>query len=162
VSAKPDVFHIDSVVIHAPKINNDSLVYTLDIHFLERPGSFWSYYDQETGSIIVEFLDAQVVAPEVKFSRGLPFLGFKVRKMSSEMALTRETSRVSVTVDRGSNQNQFWNNDVRLVGASTVRVIIWKEKAVPQKGREKKSRFIAISVGVSALVVFAIIAFFTL
>lgn len=161
-NAWSDVYHVDSVRVLAPKINNDSLVYTLDIHFLERPGPFWSYYDPETGSLIVEFLDAQVFAPEVKFSRGLPFRGFKVRNMNSEMALTKLISRFLVSVDRGGKEDLFWNSDVRLVGESTVRIIIWKEKAVPEKTGVKKARAIAISVGLSALVVFAVIALLTL
>jgi hypothetical protein len=163
MNAWSDAFHIDSVRINAPKIANDSLVYTLDIHFHEHPAPFWSYYEEETGSLIVEFLDAQVVAPEVKVAKGLPFVGFKVRNMNSEMALTKLISRLTVTVDRGSKEDQFWNNDVRLVGTSMVRIIIWKEKAAPEKNiGQKKSRVIAISVGVSTLVAFAIIALIAL
>jgi hypothetical protein len=157
-----DVFHIDSVRINAPKILNDSLIYTMDIHFLEHPGPFWSYYDQENGMIVVEFLDAQIHAPVVKFSKGMPFLGFKVRKAESEMALTRAVSRVTVYVDRGQGKGQFWNNDTRLVNNSTVRLIIWKEKAAPERSKGKKSRVIAISLGASVLVLFAVVAIFTL
>lgn len=157
-----DVFHIDSVRINAPKILNDSLIYTMDIHFLEHPGPFWSYYDQANGMIVVEFLDASVLAPPVKFARGMPFLGFKVRKAQSEMALTRVVSRVTVYVDRGQNGERFWNNDTRLVGNSTVRIVIWKEKTAHEKIKGKKSRVVAISVGASVLVLFIVIAIFAL
>jgi hypothetical protein len=161
-SAWSDIFHIDSVRINAPKIHNDSLIYTMDIHFLERPGSFWSYYDATNGTIVIEFLDALIVALPVKIPQGMPFLWFKVRKMDSEMALTKVASRINVTIDRGPSGGQFWNNDVRLVGNSTIRVIIWKEKAAPNKIREKTSRTVAITVGASALVVFAVIALIAL
>jgi hypothetical protein len=157
-----DIYHIDSVRINAPKIHNDSLIYTMDIHFLERPASFWSYYDAATATIVIEFLDALIISLPVKIPQGMPFLWFKVRKMDTEMALTKVASRINVTVDRGQNGQQFWNNDVRLVGNSTVRVIIWKEKAAPDKVRKKTSRTVAITVGASALVVFAVIALIAL
>jgi hypothetical protein len=157
-----EIFHIDSVRINAPKIYNDSLIYTMDIHFLERPGSFWSYYDAATATIVIEFLDALIISLPVKIPQGMPFLWFKVRKMDTEMALTKVASRINVTVDRGQYGQQFWNNDVRLIGNSTVRVIIWKEKAAPDKVRKKTSRTVAITVGASALVVFAVIALIAL
>jgi hypothetical protein len=157
------VYHIDSVRIDAPRINNDSLVYTMDIHFHERPGPFWSYYDPETGSVIIEFIDAEVLAPEVRIAKGLPFMGFKVRKTESEMALTKVVSRATVGLDRGPGGEQLWNNDVRLLGESALRLIIWKEKADPgKKVGHKKSHGIAISVGISVLLLCAVIAYFTL
>jgi hypothetical protein len=161
--AKSDLFRIDSVKINAPAIHGDSLIYTLDIHFLDRPGPFWSYYDPDAGSIIVEFFDAQIHAPDVKFPKGMPFLGFRVKNMETEMALTKVLSRVTLTVDKGPAGDQFWNNDVRLAnGNSMVRVIIWKEKAAPLKSKRKTSRIIAITVGTSVLLVFAAIAYLTL
>jgi hypothetical protein len=162
-TAWPDVYmHIDSVRVNAPKIHNDSLIYTIDIHFLERPGSFWSYYDTSSGLIVIEFLDAHVLAPPVKFARGMPFLDFKVKITESEMALTKQVSRVMVSVDRGLGGELFWDNDVRLANNSTVRLVIWKEKASQDKVRKIRSRTISITVGVSLLVVFAVLAVFVL
>jgi hypothetical protein len=161
-SAWSDVFHLDSVRIEAPRILKDSLIYTMDVHFLERPGSFWSYYDPGTGSIIIEFLDAQIQSSEVNLPKGLPFLEFRVRRMESQMALTKEVSRVYVTIDRGEHGEQVWNNDVRLVNNSMVRIVIWKEMAPSHKSIAKKSRTIAITVGTFVLVIFGVVAFFTL
>ena len=134
---RADIFHIDSVKINAPIIRQDSLIYTLDMYFLDRPGSFWSYYDQTTGSITIEFIDAQIFAPQVTFPKGMPFLGFRVRNAESGMALTKEVSHVSVTVDKGPRGDQFWNNDVRLVNNSVVRVVIWKEKIIQENAAAK-------------------------
>jgi hypothetical protein len=161
-SAWPDVYQIDSVRINAPNIQNDSLIYTLDVRFRDHPGPFWSYYDQGSGMIVIEFLDAQIIAPLVRFPKGMPFLGFKVRKAESEMSLTRAVSRVTIYVDRGPNGEQFWNNDVKLANNSTVRVVIWKEKTATDKGRVRKTRAVAISVGASVLVLFVIIAIIAL
>jgi hypothetical protein len=78
------------------------------------------------------------------------------------MALTKEISRVSVTVDRGGKADQFWSNDVRPAGASTVCIVIWKEKAPVVNYTHKKSRIVTISIGISTLLVFAAIALITL
>jgi len=161
--AKVEVYRIDSVRINAPEIHGDSLIYTLDIHFLDHPGSLWSYYDPDAGAIIIEFFDAEIRAPAIRFPKGMPFLGFRVNNTESEMALTKVLSRLTLTVDKGPAGDQFWNNDVRVVpGNSMVRAIIWKEKAPPKKAKHKTSRVIALTVGVTVLLVFAVIAYFTL
>jgi hypothetical protein len=159
--ARPDVFHIDSVRMDAPKIQNDSLIYTLDIHFHEIPGLFWSYYDQDHNMIVVEFLDAQIISPPVGFPKGMPFLWFKVKTAVSEMALTKAVSRITVGIDSGPNGDQFWNTNVRLYGNYTVRIVIWKEKAAPVKPKKGKFRVIAISVGASLVALVAVIAAIT-
>jgi hypothetical protein len=134
----------------------------MDVHFLERPGPFWSYYDPGSSSIIIEFLDAQIHSPELNLPKGLPFLEFRVRRMESQMALTKEVSRVCVTIDRGEHDDQVWSNDVRLVNNSTVRIVIWKELARSHNSNAKKSRIIAFTIGSFVLLMFGVVAFFTL
>lgn len=133
--------YIDSVALcSAPTIRNDSLIYTLDIHFRAAPKHFWSYHDDQYEAVVVEFLDVQIEAPYVELPAASPLKSFKVKNMETKMALTGVKSDVVIGLDPGAQKDQRWDGDVIMVNANTVRVTIWKKMTLYQDILKKEKR----------------------
>lgn len=158
--AAADIFHIDSIRVNAPQIHNDSIIYTLDIYFFEKPPKFFSYYDNDSGVVNIEFMDAQIVVSPIKIPKGVPFLGLKAKSMESGMAITKQETRVLLLVDKGEKKDQLWNCDASLGQKNSLRVTIWKEKKHANKIAQRKIRVIAVVSGVSLVIVLAAAAVF--
>ncbi len=153
-----DIFHIDSVRVNAPKIRNDSLIYTLDIYFFEKPPKFFSYYDDDSGTVNIELLDAQVIVPAIRLPKGVPFLGFKTKKMDSDMSITKQVTKVFLAVDKGERRDQLWNSDAKLGQKNSLRITIWKEKNQEQRVAQRKTRVWAIVGSVTIVAALAVVA----
>ena len=139
------MFHVDSVrLCSAPTIRGDSLFYTLDCYFREKPTNYWSYYDNFLNAVVIEFIDHLLLVPEVSFPHESPFKDFKVRAVETKMALSGVMTRMVIRLDKGPANERLWNYNVTLNNSTALRITIWKKMGSHQKkmAKEKRARFI--------------------
>lgn len=160
------MFHVDSVrLCSAPLVRGDSLFYTLDCYFQEKPANYWSYYDNFLHAVVIEFIDHLLLVPEVTFPHESPFKNFKVKAVETKMALSGVMTRMVFLLDKGPAGERLWNYNVTLYNSTTLRITIWKKMESRQEkiAREKKTRFItsfiiglsfSIAIAVTGIIVF--------
>ena len=160
------LFHIDSMQLcSAPTVRGDSLFYTLDCYFQEKPANYWSYYDNPLNAVVIVFIDNLLITPEVSFPVESPFKGFKVRAVETKMALSGVMTRMVFILDKGPSSEKVWNYYVTLRNSTTLRITIWKKMGSYQEtlAREKKARFLtsffvglslSLAIAVTGIVIF--------
>jgi hypothetical protein len=158
LDACSEIVSIDSVALcRAPAIRNDSLIYTLDMHFRVPPKYFWSYYDDERASVVAEFLAIQIDAPYVEFPPSGPVRSLKVKNMETRMTLNGMKSQIIIAMDQKEGQKQVWVSDMGLLPDGTVRLTIWK-KMEPRPAVSKKKNSTILYTGISfALVLVGVV-----
>jgi hypothetical protein len=163
------MFHVDSVrLCSAPTVRGDSLFYTLDCYFQEKPTNYWSYYDNFLNAVIIEFIDKLLLVPEVTFPHESPFKNFKVKAVETKMALSGVMTRMVIRLDKGPANEKLWNYAMTLHNSTTLHITIWKKLESHQEkvAREKKKRFVtSFIIGLSfslAIAVTGIIVFLNL
>jgi fumarate reductase subunit C len=160
------MFHVDSVRFSsAPSIRSDSLFYTLDCYFQEKPANYWSYYDNLLNAVVIEFIDNLLLIPEVKFPHTSPFKDLKVKAVETQMALSKVMTRMVFILDKGPASKNLWNYNVTLHNGTTLRVTIWKKMESYQlkMAKEKRTRFftsfiiglsLSLAIAVTGIIVF--------
>jgi hypothetical protein len=163
------MFHVDSVrLCSAPTIRGDSLFYTLDCYFQEKPANYWSYYDNLLNAVVIEFIDHLLMVPEVSFPHDSPFKDFRAKVVETQMALSGVMTRMVIRLDKGPANEKLWNYAMTLRNSTTLRITIWKKMESHQEkmAREKKARFVtSFIIGLSfslAIAVTGIIVFLNL
>jgi hypothetical protein len=163
------MFHIDSVrLCSAPSIHGDSLFYTLDCFFQEKPANYSSYYDNLLNAVVIEFIDNLLITPEVSFPAESPFKDLKIRAVETKMALSGVMTRMVFILDKGPSKEMVWNYNVTLHNHTALRITIWKKMESYQErmAQEKKAHFfMSFFVGLSlslAIVAAGIIIFLNL
>jgi hypothetical protein len=163
------MYHVDSMrLCSAPTVRGDSLFYTLDCYFQEKPVNYWSYYDNFLNAVVIEFIDNLLMVPEVTFTHDSPFKNFKVKAVETKMALSGVMTRMVFLLDKGQAGERLWNYNVTLRNSTILRITIWKKMVSHQEkmSREKKARFVtSFIIGLSfslAIAVTGIIVFLNL
>jgi hypothetical protein len=160
------VFHIDSVrLCSAPTIRNDSLFYTLDCYFQERPVNYLSYYDGPLNAVVIEFIDRLLLMPEVIFPHDSPFKDLKVKAVETKMALSGVMTRMVLILDKRPTSERLWNYNVTLHSSTALRITLWKkiESYQEKMAKAKKARFafsfiiglsLSLAIAVTGMIVF--------
>ncbi|HUI92971.1 MAG TPA: hypothetical protein VLX68_12050 [Chitinivibrionales bacterium] len=160
------MFHVDSVrACSAPTVHSDTLFYTLDCYFREKPVNYWSYYDRILNAVVIEFIDNLLMAPEVTFPHNNPFKEFKAKAVETKMALSGVMTRVAIRLDKGPAGEQSWNYSMSLRTNTALRITIWKKMELSQQKMEKenRARFITsfmIGLSISVAIIAAGVIFF--
>jgi hypothetical protein len=160
------MFHVDSVrSCSAPTIRNDTLFYTLDFYFQERPVNYLSYYDGPFNAVVVEFIDNFLLMPEVTFPQNSPFKGLRVKAVETKMALSGIMTRMVIRFDKGLPNQKQWNYSLTLHTSKALRLTIWNkiESYQEKMAKEKRARFassfiiglsLSLAIAVTGLIVF--------
>jgi hypothetical protein len=162
------MFHVDSVrLCSVPSIRGDSLIYTLDCYFQEKPSNYWSFYDNLLNAVVIEFMDYLLMVPEVTFPHDSPFKDFKVKAVETKMALSGVMTRMVISLDKGPSNERLWNYSLKPFKSTVLRITIWKKMTSYQEklAKEKRARFITVMVSLSlslAVVVTGVIIFLNL
>jgi hypothetical protein len=104
-----------------PKVQDNNVVYTLDIVFDSMPPNYSFFYRRNVPVLIIECYDAAIKTDSLPAPRRGPFKGIEVTNFNSRKSISGQQSRIAVTLD------SRWRADVAGISRNVMRISISKK-----------------------------------
>jgi hypothetical protein len=104
-----------------PKVQDNNVVYTLDIVFDSLPPNYSFFYSRNSPVLIIECYDAAIKADSLFISRRGPFKWLEVTNFNSLKSISGQQSRIAVALD------SRWRADVAGISRNVMRISISKK-----------------------------------
>jgi hypothetical protein len=104
-----------------PKVQDNYMVYALDIVFDSLPRNYSFFYRRNTPVLIIECYDAAIRTDSLTTLRQGPFKGIEITNFNSSKSISGQQSRIAITLD------SRWRADVTGVSRNVMRISISKK-----------------------------------
>jgi hypothetical protein len=139
-----------------PRVEKQTIIYTIDFMFLHAPENYWIYYDPALKKCVIDFYDARIEGPGSEFKENSLFSTMEIKNVPSSMALSNNRAQIVFPLDSG------WHVESKIQNGKAIELIFWKKLVIKQTRHAYHNSSIPYIVAISSVCIIFILVLLSL